>query len=70
MKDFLLHLAKIAWCLPKLWAEDAVRNHGLLKVQRDLSLVGSNFANVEVLMPAAVKTRGSFEFGVSFGMIR
>ena len=44
--------------------------HGLLNVQRDLSLLGSNFANVGVLIPAAVKTRGSFELGVSFGMIR
>ncbi len=44
--------------------------YGVLKFQRDLSLLGSNLASVGVLAPTAVRARGSVESGTTLGMMR
>ena len=38
--------------------------------QRDLSLLGSNLANVGVLWPTAVRANGSLELGTALSMMR
>ena len=42
---------------------------GVLKFQRALSLLGSNFASVGVLRPTAVSANGSLELGTTLGMM-
>ena len=48
----------------------AKAGQGLLKLQRALSLLGSNLASVGVLRPAAVNATGSLELGIDLGMMR
>lgn len=56
--------------IPVAKQHDIRHIQGALKVQRPLSLMGSNLASVGVLPPTAVKARGSVELGTTFGMIR
>jgi hypothetical protein len=46
------------------------RLHGFFKLQRALSLLGSNPASVGVLRPTAVSAMGFLESGIDLGMMR
>ena len=58
----------IVWlCPPCAFRKPENRLYGILKFQRDLSLLGSNLTSAGVLLPIALRTTGWLGLGMTLG---